>query len=47
MINLSPVPSWAPALLQPADWLVVRILAILTMAGLMLLIFYKGGELNE
>jgi hypothetical protein len=31
MISLPPPPDWAPSLLQPQDWLVVKILAILVL----------------
>lgn len=39
------MPNWLPPALYPADWLVLRILAILILASLILGInsFFKGG----
>lgn len=43
MFNLLPLPSWLPALVQPQDWFICQILAILLIVagGIVVL---KGGE---
>jgi len=43
---LSPLPSWLPAAVTPADWLVVRILAILVIIILVILTTAKGRGSN-
>jgi hypothetical protein len=36
MFNLtSPLPSWLPKLVQPQDWLVIKILVILVIVSLL------------
>lgn len=34
MIFLTKPPAWLPSLVQPADWLIIKILAILVVTSL-------------
>jgi len=47
MFNFTAPPSWLPALTQPVDWFVFKILGIIILIGLIasaITLTIKGGD---
>ena len=49
MLTFSPAPSWLPALVQPADWFVIKICCIFVICAIFILLasdiqYPKGGN---